>query len=458
MLAPELISSPDVTADPQVNFTQGQGYLARQPYLSLQAAPATDPDLFRLTAVHRRPRRCATSFASLDVVYVLRDVAEKLRGVRFTRRRGEATWCGCPYFRIRLQYIIKAVSMFDRMYYVDLKNPPSDPPPDDAIYDVFKMMGLTPLITPTFQAGALTSRDHTVWFNTAGCTSQLMVSCTIALPEIFFDGFDRPMCVQHTLRALNTLPPSLAARQNQRASALPNASGPTDTEGGPAGDSMTDVAAPPPRRTGSGEFGRYGHLVTTQRPHHGWAKPRIGASFPEWVKVSSRISILTPKARQTGTIHQVSYAPGPDGWMIFGIPCTPTHYEIGFNDPDDEDDDEDTDVNVFVEGDIVSTTPLIPSPAMGKLILTHTLLYLPRNNIPRKYLRKMAAATHGAFATLTDPEARLAAISAQPRAHQSVVNECDPAPVLTVADTLSYKHTGGLLQPPTAWKQASFLV
>nr|KAE8944267.1 hypothetical protein PF009_g6050 [Phytophthora fragariae] len=337
MLAPELISSPDVTADPQVNFTQGQGYLARQPYLSLQAAPATDPDLFRLTAVHRRPRRCATSFASLDVVYVLRDVAEKLRG-----------------------YIIKAVSMFDRMYYVDLKNPPSDPPPDDAIYDVFKMMGLTPLITPTFQAGALTSRDHTVWFNTAGCTSQLM--------------------------------------------------------------------------------------------------PRIGASFPEWVKVSSRISILTPKARQTGTIHQVSYAPGPDGWMIFGIPCTPTHYEIGFNDPDDEDDDEDTDVNVFVEGDIVSTTPLIPSPAMGKLILTHTLLYLPRNNIPRKYLRKMAAATHGAFATLTDPEARLAAISAQPRAHQSVVNECDPAPVLTVADTLSYKHTGGLLQPPTAWKQASFLV
>ncbi|KAE9119639.1 hypothetical protein PF005_g5841 [Phytophthora fragariae] len=360
MLAPELISSPDVTADPQVNFTQGQGYLARQPYLSLQAAPATDPDLFRLTAVHRRPRRCATSFASLDVVYVLRDVAEKLRGVRFTRRRGEATWCGCPYFRIRLQYIIKAVSMFDRMYYVDLKNPPSDPPPDDAIYDVFKMMGLTPLITPTFQAGALTSRDHTVWFNTAGCTSQLM--------------------------------------------------------------------------------------------------PRIGASFPEWVKVSSRISILTPKARQTGTIHQVSYAPGPDGWMIFGIPCTPTHYEIGFNDPDDEDDDEDTDVNVFVEGDIVSTTPLIPSPAMGKLILTHTLLYLPRNNIPRKYLRKMAAATHGAFATLTDPEARLAAISAQPRAHQSVVNECDPAPVLTVADTLSYKHTGGLLQPPTAWKQASFLV
>ncbi|KAE9240579.1 hypothetical protein PF004_g7445 [Phytophthora fragariae] len=320
------------------------------------------------------------------------------------------------------------------------------------------MMGLTPLITPTFQAGALTSRDHTVWFNTAGCTSQLMVSCTIALPEIFFDGFDRPMCVQHTLRALNTLPPSLAARQNQRASALPNASGPTDTEGGPAGDSMTDVAAPPPRRTGSGEFGRYGHLVTTQRPHHGWAKPRIGASFPEWVKVSSRISILTPKARQTGTIHQVSYAPGPDGWMIFGIPCTPTHYEIGFNDPDDEDDDEDTDVNVFVEGDIVSTTPLIPSPAMGKLILTHTLLYLPRNNIPRKYLRKMAAATHGAFATLTDPEARLAAISAQPRAHQSVVNECDPAPVLTVADTLSYKHTGGLLQPPTAWKQASFLV
>ncbi|KAE9325247.1 hypothetical protein PF001_g3045 [Phytophthora fragariae] len=367
MLAPELISSPDVTADPQVNFTQGQGYLARQPYLSLQAAPATDPDLFRLTAVHRRPRRCATSFASLDVVYVLRDVAEKLRG-----------------------YIIKAVSMFDRMYYVDLKNPPSDPPPDDAIYDVFKMMGLTPLITPTFQAGALTSRDHTVWFNTAGCTSQLM--------------------------------------------------------------------RPPPRRTGSGEFGRYGHLVTTQRPHHGWAKPRIGASFPEWVKVSSRISILTPKARQTGTIHQVSYAPGPDGWMIFGIPCTPTHYEIGFNDPDDEDDDEDTDVNVFVEGDIVSTTPLIPSPAMGKLILTHTLLYLPRNNIPRKYLRKMAAATHGAFATLTDPEARLAAISAQPRAHQSVVNECDPAPVLTVADTLSYKHTGGLLQPPTAWKQASFLV
>ncbi|KAE9043904.1 hypothetical protein PR003_g3209 [Phytophthora rubi] len=48
--------------------------------------------------------------------------------------------------------------MFDHMYYVDLKNVSSGLD-DDAIYDVFKMKGMTHITTPTFQVGALTSRE-----------------------------------------------------------------------------------------------------------------------------------------------------------------------------------------------------------------------------------------------------------------------------------------------------------
>ncbi|ETM47108.1 hypothetical protein L914_08148 [Phytophthora nicotianae] len=44
--------------------------------------------------------------------------------------------------------------------------------------------------------------------------------------------------------------------------------------------------------------------------------------------------------------------------MDFGIPCTPTRYEIAFNDSDDEDDTEDTDADIFVGDGIVSTAPM----------------------------------------------------------------------------------------------------
>ncbi|GMG17266.1 unnamed protein product [Phytophthora fragariaefolia] len=329
------------------------------------------------------------------------------RGVRFTctSRDVAAKLSGVAVRIFGSDYIIKTASMFDRMYFVDLKNVPSDLN-DDAIYDVFKMKGLTPLITPTFQVGTLTSRDRT-----------------------------------HKTRALNTLPPSIAAKQNQNASASQNASGPTDTEGDQAGANMTYVTAPPAVATGNSNA--TGTSLPPQDPIIDAVKPGIGASFQEWVEVSSRISISTPKTRPTGTMHQVTQAPGPDGRLIFGIPCTPTHYEIAFNDPDDEDDAEDTDVNVFVEGDIVSTTPMIPSPAVGKLISTHSLLHVPRIKMPRKDLRKMAATSHDAFATLTEPEARLAAISAQPHALQSVVNESGPTLEMAVAEHAVLRAYGG---------------
>ncbi|GMG18780.1 unnamed protein product [Phytophthora fragariaefolia] len=119
---------------------------------------------------------------------------------------------------------------------------------------------------------------------------------------------------------------------------------------------MTDVAAPPAVEKGNSDA--TSTSLPPQDPIIDAEKPGDGASFQEWVEVSTRISISTSKTRQTCTMYKVVQAPGRGGRTIFGIPFTPTHYEIAFNDPDDIGDANDTDVNVFVGGDIVSTTPM----------------------------------------------------------------------------------------------------
>ncbi|KAF4314651.1 hypothetical protein G195_011697 [Phytophthora kernoviae 00238/432] len=95
------------------------------------------------------------------------------RGIRFTcTSRSVANKLDGSAIRIfGADFIIKAASMFDRMYYVNLKNVASELD-DGVIYDYFKQLGLSPLITPTFQVGSLTSRDRTVWFNTQVCPKE----------------------------------------------------------------------------------------------------------------------------------------------------------------------------------------------------------------------------------------------------------------------------------------------
>ncbi|ETN09383.1 hypothetical protein PPTG_11796 [Phytophthora nicotianae INRA-310] len=62
----------------------------------------------------------------------------------------------------------------------------------------------------------------------------------------------------------------------------------------------------------------------------------------------------------TPTRYEIAFndSDDEDDTMDFGIPCTPTRYEIAFNDSDDEDDTEDTDADIFVGDGIVSTAPM----------------------------------------------------------------------------------------------------
>ncbi|KAE8885502.1 hypothetical protein PF005_g4948 [Phytophthora fragariae] len=142
-----------------------------------------------MTVIYKEPQTSTWTSSSTSLCDIIRIPG---RGVRFpcTSRDVAAKLGGVAVLIFGSDYIFKAASMLDRMYYVNLENMPSDLD-DDAIYDVFEMKGLTPLITPTFKVGTLTPRDRTVWFNTAVCSSQLMVSSTTALRVIIFDGFDR---------------------------------------------------------------------------------------------------------------------------------------------------------------------------------------------------------------------------------------------------------------------------
>ncbi|KAF4129407.1 hypothetical protein GN958_ATG21362 [Phytophthora infestans] len=118
-------------------------------------------------------------------------------------------------------------------------------------------------------------------------------------------------------------------------------------------------------------------------------------------------SYIDLQAKDLSDGYRVPSAISPKhGWQnIFGIPCTPTYYEIAFNDPDDEDDAEDTDVDVTVDGNIVSTTPLKPTQAAKPLFQPNPFY---------------------TYHELTEPEGRLATISAQPHALQVLLNEDSP--------------------------------
>ncbi|KAG7380237.1 hypothetical protein PHYBOEH_011531 [Phytophthora boehmeriae] len=352
------------------------------------------------------------------------------RGIRFTcTSSGMAAKLGGSAIRIfGSEYIIKAASAFDRMYFVDLKNVPSDLD-DDALYEYFARLGLSPLVTPTYQVGALTSRDRTLWFNSLECPKELMLNDGTALREIFFEGFSSPVFVQHKLRALNVTPPSIVKR-NEEKNRERESTSPTPRPTPPA-DSTPPAESPPVSELKNKDQNKTGTPSTSDVLDV--AKPGFDASFEEWALATSRISILNPKKMNTDTQYQVPQVQDHGGRIIFGIPCAPTSYEIAFADPDDEDDAEDTDVEVFVKDKIVSAVPIKPSPEVGKNISAHSFLEVPRTKMPRSQLRAMSSAVSKAFEDLTEPESRLATLTAQPYALQPLVNE----PSRTLDTTIS---------------------
>ncbi|OWZ06371.1 hypothetical protein PHMEG_00021383 [Phytophthora megakarya] len=357
------------------------------------------------------------------------------RGIRFTcTSSAMAAKLGGTAIRIfGSDYIIKAASVFDRMYFVDLKNVPSDLD-DDTLYAYFTRLGLSPLVTPTYQVGALTSRDRTLWFNSLDCPKELMVDETTALREIFFEGFPNPVFVQHKLRALNVTPPSILERNAKQARERENIApeiAPTQ---------ITQMGNKTPRGKSPSVSGKSNSTqlrVETLSTNTilDVAKPGFDAPFQEWAVVTSKISISNPRPVKTDTQYQIPQANGHDGRIVFGIPCTPTRYEIAFADPDDDDDAEDTDVDVYVGDKIVSAVPIKPTPDVGRVISAHSLLELPRTKMSRASLRSVADAIPTTFKDLQEPESRLATITAQPHALQSLVK--DPSRTL---DTTVTEH------------------
>ncbi|KAI9913864.1 hypothetical protein PsorP6_005583 [Peronosclerospora sorghi] len=301
-------------------------------------------------------------------------------------------------------YIIKTSSIYDRMYFVDLKNVPSDLE-DDAIFDYFARLGLAPLVTPTYQVGALASRDRTVWFDSLECPGQLLSPEGAALREIFFEGFRSPVFVQHKRRALNVTPPSIVKRQEEERREM-------EEQRQPAPPANQEPDETSPLRKPQTEF---------------------QDSFLEWSIATSRISLSNPQQVTPEIMYRIYQTQKSDGRMVFGIPCHPTRFEIFFKEPGDDDDEDDTDVDVYVENQQVASVPLVPIPEFGKTISAYAFLDAPRAKMRRSQLREMSKNSCKLFKWLTEPEGRLEDTTAQPHILKQTVDE--PSDIMDTAIT-----------------------
>ncbi|KAI9914551.1 hypothetical protein PsorP6_007458 [Peronosclerospora sorghi] len=107
---------------------------------------------------------------------------------------------------------IRGYSRYDKLYYVELTRLPRDVP-DRAINNCFVTKEALPvLITPTYVAGGLTSRDRTVYFSSVNYPAGRFLPCGKPLREIQFDPNEKPCFVQHRLRKSNRLKPTLLCR------------------------------------------------------------------------------------------------------------------------------------------------------------------------------------------------------------------------------------------------------
>ena len=109
------------------------------------------------------------------------------------------------------------------------------------------------LITPTYVAGELKSRDRTVYFHAVQCPAGLFLENGEPIREIYFDPEDKPSFVQHRLRKLNRVkPPSLRRVATSREIPLDGlddaaikiddvSSRSSTTDGPPTGQSISDA-------------------------------------------------------------------------------------------------------------------------------------------------------------------------------------------------------------------------
>ncbi|CAH0493476.1 unnamed protein product [Peronospora farinosa] len=306
-------------------------------------------------------------------------------------------------------FIIRPFSAFDRLYFVDLTNVPSDLDDED-IFGFFERLGLHPIITPTHQCGTLTSRDRTAWFDCPEPPAALFDAAKRPLREIFFDGFDAPVYVQHKLRTLNRVtPPSIEKKRRDndiardRSPAAPSV--PAPLPAAPTPDSDETMVAP---SSPSGPAPAASPEVLTL------VKPDSAAGFNDWTAISRQCAYSTPRQPPASTVVPVSEAPAGDGRMVFGIPVHPTRYELAFQAPDDEEESFEVDVDVFTADGPVVSHSITPSPTTGSLISNHSVLQVESTTLPRSGCKALARMARSDFGQLSEPEARLASITAQP--------------------------------------------
>ncbi|TDH72444.1 uncharacterized protein CCR75_005703 [Bremia lactucae] len=308
---------------------------------------------------------------------------------------------------------VKPYSAYERYYYVDLTRIPSDLE-EDAIYDYFARLGLQPIVAPTHQAGPLTSRDRTVWFPQTDVPQELM-SDGQPLREILFPGFDSPVYVHHKKRSLNSVvPPSILTK---RAAALARRRSPspvTQTSATPPSPPAQPAVStrpaatvqPPPSPTRSRPLPD--GVVILDRPE-------ATAPLQEWVKVS-RHALCTgaPTPRPTTLIEQSTTSP-TDGYLVFGFPVSPTSFELAFSEHDvDEPTAGDADCVAFDGSSPISCSPINLPESVGSLVAARSLLEPSTNTFSRKEYRSRAKKAVLDLPALSEPEDRVAALTAQP--------------------------------------------
>ncbi|UIZ27920.1 hypothetical protein KXD40_004504 [Peronospora effusa] len=102
--------------------------------------------------------------------------------------------------------------------------------------------------------------------------------------------------------------------------------------------------------------------------------------------------------------------------MVFGIPIHPTRYESAFQGPDNGDTEEsvEVDADVFTSDGPVVSHSISPSLTTNALISSHSVLQVERTTLHRPGRKALARTARSDFAQLSEPEARLAPITAQP--------------------------------------------
>lgn len=365
-----------------------------------------------LSSICKEPQTAAWDAASPSVCDFVR---VRGRGLRFTcTNRDAAIKLGGTSLRIMgRDYIIRPFSAFDRLYFVDLTNVPSDLD-DGEIFAFFERLHLRPIITPTHQVGTLMSRDRTAWFESLDTPRELFDDSGRPLREIFFPGFDAPVYVQHKQRSLNrVLPPSIEKKrldaQTTRAGNTPSQQSAPVSQPRvrilPRGaDPVANPAsAPPPAATVE-------HVAAVTL-----VKPEAASSLEAWADVTRKGVFSTPRQRPEATLNPVMESVAGAGRMVFGIPVQPTRFELAFQEPDDDGEAFEADADVFTPSGPVASKPLCVSKHTGALIASQSVLQSKRTVLPRDGCKSLARLARDDFLALSEPEARLAAISAQPQ-------------------------------------------